>query len=116
MPAMPPEDPQMKRPENNTKPNDTKVAVGLIGAAIVLVTLVVLGRQYVVECRTAGGDIDQCWDKGLTIAGMGAGGPLSAGVVLGYIVGTANKEKEKAEKYSEGYWTLNPDLRQDEQP
>lgn len=98
------------------KPANATVTIGLIGAATVLIALVVLGRQYVSECRAAGGDIDQCWDKGLAIAGMGAGGPLSAGVVLGYIVGTANKEREKAEKYSEGYWTLNPDLRQDEQP
>lgn len=106
----------MKQPKSSTKPIDAKVVVGLIGAATVLVTLVILGRQYVSECRAAGGDIDRCWDKGLTIAGMGAGGPLSAGVVLGYIVGTANKEKEKAEKYSEGYWTLNPDLDRQDQP
>lgn len=99
-----------------TRQVDPKVTAGLIGATIVLVTLAVLGRQYISECRAAGGDIDQCWDKGLAIAGMGAGGPLSAGVVLGYIVGTANKEKEKAEKYREGYWTLNPDLRQEDQP
>jgi hypothetical protein len=30
--------------------------------------------------------------------------------VLGYIVGTVNKEKEKEERYEEGYWTLNPEL------
>jgi len=96
----------------NLKSIDAKVTAGLIGAATILVTLVALGRQYTVDCRAAGGDIDQCWDKGLTIAGMGAGGPLSAGVVLGYIVGTAGKEKEKAEKYQEGYWTVNPELHQ----
>lgn len=103
-------------PEKRLKVIDARATAGLIGAAVVLVTLVLLGRQYIRDCRTAGGDIDQCWDKGLTIAGMGAGGPLSAGVVLGYIVGTANKEKEKAEKYQEGYWTVNPDLHQDKQP
>ena len=95
---------------------DAMAVLGLAGAAMVLVTLTVLGRQYVVECRAAGGEFDACWDKGLAIAGMGAGGPLSAGVVLGYVVGTANKEKEKAEKYKEGYNTFNPDLRQDDQP
>jgi hypothetical protein len=95
---------------------DVKAIIGLIGAAAVLIVLAVSGRQYISECRAAGGEVDQCWDKGLAIAGMGAGGPLSAGVVLGYIVGTAGKEKEKAEKYKEGYWTLNPDLRDDNQP
>jgi hypothetical protein len=95
---------------------DVKTIIGLAGAAIVLITLAVSGHRYIRDCRAAGGDIDQCWDKGLTIAGMGAGGPLSAGVVLGYIVGTAGKEKEKAEKYEEGFWTLNPDLRNDNQP
>ena len=102
----------MKRP----KPVDTMALLGLVGAGMVLVTLTVLGRQYVSECRAAGGEVDTCWDKGLAIAGMGAGGPLSAGVVLGYVVGTANKEKEKAEKYNEGYNTFNPDLHQNEQP
>jgi hypothetical protein len=95
---------------------DAKTIAGLIGAAVVLLTLAVLGHRYIKDCRAAGKDIDQCWDKGLAIAGMGAGGPLSAGVVLGYIVGTAGKEKEKAEKYKEGYWTLNPDLRDNNQP
>lgn len=94
---------------------NTKTVAGITGAAIILVALAISGRQYIGECRAAGGDIDQCWDKGLAIAGMGAGGPLSAGVALGYIVGTAGKEKEKAQKYSEGYWTLNPDLRNDSQ-
>lgn len=91
-----------------------KLIAGLTGAALVLATLIVLGRQYTSECRAAGGDVDECWDRGLAIAGMGAGGPLSAGVVLGYIVGTAGKEKEKEEKYREGYWTLNPELHKDE--
>lgn len=95
---------------------DLKAVTGLVGAVAILIALVVLGRQYTADCRAAGGELDQCWDKGLTIAGMSAGGPLSAGVVLGYIVGTANKEKEKAEKYREGYWTLNPDLRENDQP
>ena len=95
---------------------DIKAVIGLAGAAVVLITLAVSGHRYIKDCRIAGGDIDQCWDKGLAIAGMGAGGPLSAGVVLGYIVGTAGKEKEKAEKYKEGFWTLNPDLRDNNQP
>lgn len=95
---------------------NAKTIAGIIGAATILIVLAISGRQYIKDCRTNGGDIDQCWDKGLAIAGMGAGGPLSAGVVLGYIVGTAGKEKEKAEKYKEGFWTLNPDLRDDNQP
>lgn len=95
---------------------DIKAVAGLIGAVLILITLMALGRQYIRDCRMTGGDFEQCWDKGLAIAGMGAGGPLSAGVVLGYIVGTANKEREKAEKYNEGYWTLNPELRKDDQP
>jgi hypothetical protein len=95
---------------------DAKTIIGLAGAAVVLITLAVSGHRYIKDCRADGGDIDQCWEKGLTIAGMGAGGPLSAGMMLGYIVGTAGKEKEKAQKYEEGYWTLNPDLRDDNQP
>lgn len=102
--------------QGRQKTVDAKTAAGLIGAAAVLLTLMVLGRQYIRDCRAAGGDFEQCWDKGLAIAGMGAGGPLSAGVVLGYIIGTANKEEEKAAKYREGYWTLNPELRKDDQP
>lgn len=93
---------------------DLKLIAGLTGAAAVLLTLIVFGRQYTAECRAAGGDFDQCWERGLSIAGMGAGGPLSAGVVLGYIIGTAGKEKEKEEKYREGYWTLNPELHKDD--
>jgi hypothetical protein len=95
---------------------DLKLIAGLTGAAAVLLTLIAFGRQYTADCRAAGGAVDQCWDKGLSIAGMGAGGPLSAGVVLGYIIGTAGKEKEKEEKFREGYWTLNPELRNSDQP
>lgn len=95
---------------------DFKLIAGLAGAAGILLTLIVFGRQYTSECRKAGGEFQQCWDRGLAISGMGPGGALSAGAVLGYIVGTAGKEKEKEEKYREGYWTLNPELHKDDQP
>jgi MFS family permease len=87
-----------------------RAVAGLAGAGTVLILLAALGHRYTSDCLNAGGELDACWDKGLAIAGMGAGGPLSAGVVLGYIVGTVNKEKEKEERYEEGYWTLNPEL------
>lgn len=84
----------------------------MIGAGVVLAILITLGQLYRRDCIANGGELDQCWDKGLAIAGMGAGGPLSAGVVIGYVIGAAGKEKEKQDKYAEGYWTYNPDLRQ----
>ena len=106
----------MPPPKTHAAGTSARTIAGLVGAGAALATLIILGRQYISECRQSGGEIDRCWDKGLSIAGMGAGGPLSAGVVLGYIVGAANKEREKREKFDEGYWTLNPDLRRDNQP
>ena len=89
-------------------------AAGISGAVLLLGGLFLLGRQYTSECRKAGGDFDQCWQGGLAISGVGAGGPLSAGVVVGYILGMIGKEREKQEKFQEGYWTLNPDLRRND--
>jgi hypothetical protein len=90
--------------------------IGSIGAIAVLLALLFLGHKYKDDCLAAGKDFEQCWEKGLTIAGMNAGGPLSAAVILGYIVGQFGKEKEKAEKYQEGYWKYNPELRRDSEP
>jgi hypothetical protein len=45
---------------------------------------------------------------------MNPGGPLSAAVMIGYLIGNAGKEKEKAEKYQEGYWTRNPELHKED--
>jgi hypothetical protein len=87
--------------------------VGSIGAIAVLLALLFLGHKYKDDCLAVGKDFEQCWEKGLTIAGMNAGGPLSAAVIFGYIVGQFGKEKEKAEKYQEGYWKYNPELRRD---
>ena len=78
-----------------------------------LLALLFLGHKYKDDCLAVGKDFEQCWEKGLTIAGMNAGGPLSAAVIFGYIVGQFGKEKEKAEKYQEGYWKYNPELRRD---
>jgi len=91
----------------------TAGSIGSIGAIAVLLALLFLGHKYKDDCLAAGKDFEQCWEKGLTIAGMNTGGPLSAAVILGYIVGQFGKEKEKAEKYQEGYWKYNPELRRD---
>jgi hypothetical protein len=90
--------------------------IGSIGAIAVLLVLLFLGHKYKDDCLAAGKDFEQCWEKGLTIAGMNTGGPLSAAVIFGYIVGQFGKEKEKAEKYLEGYRTYNPELRRDSEP
>jgi hypothetical protein len=92
------------------------MTIGSIGAIIVLLALLFLGHKYKDDCLTAGKDFEQCWEKGLTIAGMNAGGPLSAAVVFGYIIGQFGKEKEKAEKYQQGFWTLNPALDRNKKP
>jgi hypothetical protein len=82
----------------------------LLGIAV-LICLGLLGKNYTRDCIAGGGELEKCWDKGLSIAGMGAGGPLSAGVVFGFVVGSINKEREKREQYKRGYWTFNPELR-----
>jgi hypothetical protein len=92
------------------------VTIGSIGAIGVLLALLFLGHKYKNDCLAAGKDFEQCWEKGLTIAGMNTGGPLSAAVVFGYIIGQFGKEKEKAEKYQQGFWTLNPALDRNEKP
>lgn len=95
--------------------DDIKSLGGLICAAGVLVTLIVFGQLYKDGCiRSGEKDFERCWSEGLAIAGMGNGGPLSAGVIIGYIIGAINKEKEKQEKYREGYWTFNPELSRDD--
>lgn len=99
---------------DKTKPtrlDDIKSIGGLICAAGVVAILIVLGQLYKDGCIRSGKDYDKCWADGLAISGMNPGGPLSATLVIGYIIGVANKEKEKQDKYHEGYWTLNPDLR-----
>ncbi len=87
---------------------------GIIGVVFVLIILATLGYKYTEDCRAAGGEFEQCWDKGLEISGMNPGGPLSAAVMIGYLIGNAGKEKEKAEKYQEGYWTRNPELHKED--
>jgi hypothetical protein len=103
---------------NNAKPTkvNTVATLGLISAVSVLFALMFLGYKYKNDCLAAGEDFEQCWEKGLTIAGMNAGGPVSAVAVVGYLIGQAGKEKEKAEKYQQGFWTLNPALDRNEKP
>jgi hypothetical protein len=92
------------------------VTIGSIGAIAVLFALLFLGHKYKDDCLAASKDFEQCWEKGLTIAGMNPGGPVSAAAIVGYLIGQANKEKEKAEKYRQGFWTLNPALNRNEKP
>ena len=81
-------------------PANAVTTVGLFSAIAVLLTLQFLGHKYKNDCLAAGKDFEQCWEKGLTIAGMNAGGPVSAVAIVGYLIGQANKEKEKAENIS----------------
>ena len=92
------------------------MTIGSISAIIVLFALLFLGHKYKDDCLAAGKDFEQCWEKGLTIAGMNAGGPVSAVAIVSYLIGQANKEKEKAEKYQQGFWTLDPALDRNKKP
>jgi hypothetical protein len=94
----------------HVRKNDVQAIAALVGAGAMLALLIMLGQFYIKECRAQKGDFERCWDKGLAIAGMGEGGPLSAAVVIGYILGTLDKEREKQRKFEEGYNTYNPDL------
>ena len=99
-----------------SKPANPVATFGLFSAVSVLLALAFLGHKYKDDCLAAGKDFEQCWEKGLTIAGMNPGGPVSAAAIVGYLIGQANKEKEKAEKYRQGFWTLNPALNRNEKP
>jgi hypothetical protein len=99
-----------------SKPANPVATFGLFSAVSVLLVLAFLGHKYKNDCLAAGKDFEQCWEKGLTIAGMNAGGPVSAVAIVGYLIGQAGKEREKAEKYQQGFWTLNPALDRNEKP
>lgn len=101
----------MKNRAAQVRLDELKSLGGLVCAIGVLAVLIVLGQLYKEGCLRSGKDYEKCWADGLAISGMSPGGPLSAGVVFGYVVGQINKEKEKREMYRLGYWTLNPDLR-----
>lgn len=96
----------------STKLDEIKSVGGLVCAAIVVAVLIVLGQSYKDGCIRAGREYQQCWTEGLAVSGMNPGGPLSATLVIGYVIGQLNKEKEKKEMYDKGYWTPNPDLPQ----
>lgn len=95
----------------NTRFDDIKSLGGLALAVATLIVLIVLGHIYKEGCLARGGEYEKCWADGLTIGGMNPGGPLSPGILMGYIIGSWNKEKEKRAMYNKGYWTINPDLR-----
>jgi hypothetical protein len=98
------------------KPVSPVTTLGLISAVSVLFALMLLGYKYKDDCLAATKNFEQCWEKGLAIAGMNAGGPVSAVAIVGYLIGQAGKEKEKAEKYQQGFWTLNPALDRNKKP
>jgi hypothetical protein len=51
------------------------------------------GTLYIIDCRRAGGAIDQCWLTGLPIAGLG--GTAAGGFASGY--GTFNPALSRPE-------------------
>lgn len=71
---------------------------------------IAMGHIYKEGCLDAGGDFEQCWDKGLAIGGINPGGPLGAGTIVGVIIGQMNKEAERRKAYEEGFWTYNAHL------
>lgn len=91
-----------------------------IGALGLLITMVHLGQKYTDQCIKVAGKaispeiVKQCWHDGLAISGLGVGGQLTA-AAIGLIVGTANKEQEKQQKFEEGYWKYNPELHKENQ-
>jgi hypothetical protein len=89
--------------------------LGMTAAAAVLGLNVAAGWIYRNDCLKAGGEIGGCWDRGLSISGLGSGGPLAAAFGIGgYVIGQNRGRKEgKEEGFAEGYWTLNPELRSD---
>lgn len=89
--------------------------LGMVGAATVLALNVAVGALYIRDCRTEGGGVSECWDRGLSISGLGSGGPLAAALGIGgYVIGSSKGRKEGIEEgYQQGYWTLNPDLHPD---
>ena len=92
---------------------DYRAIIGIAAALIAFGILIQRGDRYIDQCLKKSGDFEQCWEKGLAISGMGPGGAISAGMLMGYVLGWLGKEKEKEEQYNRGYWTLNPDLRQE---
>jgi|688.fasta_scaffold119284_3 hypothetical protein len=93
--------------------------LGMVGAALVLGLNVAVGALYIRDCRVSGGTFNECWDRGLSISGLGSGGPLAAALGIGgYVIGASKGRKEGIEEgikegYQQGYWTLNPDLHSD---
>jgi len=84
----------------------------MVGGATVLGLNVAAGGLYIYDCRKERGSVGECWDRGLSISGLGSGGPLAAALGIGgYVIGASKGRKEgREEGYAEGYWTLNPDL------
>jgi hypothetical protein len=88
--------------------------LGMAGAAAVLGLNVMAGALFIRDCRIEGGRVGECWDRGLSISGLGSGGPLAAAFGIGgYVIG---QTRGRSKGYEEGYWTINPELRQGETP
>jgi hypothetical protein len=90
--------------------------LGMVGAALVLGLNVAVGGLYIRDCRVSGGSFNECWDRGLSISGLGSGGPLAAALGIGgYVIGASKGRQDGIEEgYQQGYWTLNPELRSTE--
>jgi hypothetical protein len=86
--------------------------LAMVGAATVLGLNVLAGGLFIRDCRGEGGSVSECWDRGLSISGLGSGGPLAAALGIGgYVIGASKGKKDGIEEgYQQGYWTLNPEL------
>jgi len=79
-------------------------SAGIVAASVVVSLNAAIGFLYVRECRRDGGEVAECWDRGLAISGLGSGGPLAAAIGIGgYALGDRNG-------FGRGFNTWNPAL------
>ena len=98
--------------------NDPIRAVTVVGAAAAAVVMglnVAIGLAYRHDCLSRGGEFRECWDRALSISGLGSSGPLAAGAGIGGLVVGEMRGRKRGhdEGYAEGFWTLNPELHSD---
>jgi hypothetical protein len=94
----------------NTNPSSAEPAsittfavLGAIVAVGVVSINIAIGAGYIWDCRRAGGEVQQCWEKGISLSGLGATGPLAL------VAGLSGQHARAS--WRDGYNTLNPALR-----